>query len=205
MAEKKDKIVEMKATEEKKIKPWHILLGIGIIVLVMILWFVGTYNGLVSSKEGVDNSWAQVENQYQRRADLIPNLVSTVQGFATQEKTIFIEVAEKRSAWTNANTRDEQIDAARGMDSAISRLLVVAENYPQLKSNENFLGLQASLEGTENRIAVERMRFNDAVKAYNIKIKRIPTVIIANMFGYDEEKYFEVSEEDAKVPQVQFN
>src|SRR3989338_601802 len=164
------------------------------VVLVVVLWFFAAYNSLVTLSESVDTAWAQVENQYQRRADLIPNLVNTVKGFAAQEKSIFLDVTAMRSAWAGAATRADKIEAAKGLDSAISRLLLVAENYPNLKSNENFLALQTQLEGTENRIAVERMRYNEAVRKYNIKIKRIPTVIVARMFNYMPETYFEIEE-----------
>ena len=190
----------MKTIGKKRTGLW-ITLGI---VVILVFWFVGSYNSLVTLSESVDTAWAQVENQYQRRADLIPNLVNTVKGFAAQEKDIFLQVTQMRSAWAGAATRSEQIAAAKGMDSAISRLLVVAENYPNLKSNENFLALQSQLEGTENRITVERMRYNEAVRTYNIKIKRIPTVIIARLFGYDAESYFEIEEGTEQVPQVTF-
>lgn len=178
--------------------------AIAIIVLLFGGWFVLTYNSLISAEESVDAQWAQVESQYQRRADLIPNLVETVKGFAAQEQTIFLEVTKYRSQWSEATTQEEKMEAAKGMDSALARLLVVVENYPQLKSNENFLTLQAQLEGTENRVAVERMRYNEKVKDYNIKIKKMPTVIIANMFGFDSKLYFEAEEGAEIVPEVEF-
>ncbi|MFH1849570.1 MAG: LemA family protein [archaeon] len=181
-------------------KKWLIIGGVALVVL----WFVFSYNSLISLRENVDNSWAQVENQYQRRADLIPNLVNTVKGFADQEKEIFTEVTRLRSQWGEAKTRGDQIDAAKGLDSAISRLLLVAENYPQLKSNENFLGLQASLEGTENRVAVERQRYNEAVRTYNVRTKRIPTVFVARILGFGEQEYFQVEEGKESVPEVSF-
>jgi len=173
-------------------------------IVVCILWFIGAYNSLIRLSESVDTSWAQVENQYQRRADLIPNLVNTVKGVKDFEQETYLAVTEARSKWADAKTREDQIEAARGMDSAISRLLLVAENYPNLKANENFLNLQAQLEGTENRIAVERGRYNDVVRAYNIKIKRIPTIIVARMFGFDEKEYFQVEEGKEEVPLVSF-
>jgi len=145
-----------------------------------MLWFVGAYNSLITLSESVDTSWAQVENQYQRRADLVPNLVNTVKGYAAHEKDLFTEITELRSQWASATSRQGKIESAEGLEGAIGRLLLVAENYPQLKANENFLALQTQLEGTENRIAVERKRYNDAVRSYNIKIKRIPTNIVAN-------------------------
>ncbi|MFA4956944.1 MAG: LemA family protein [Candidatus Methanoperedens sp.] len=186
----------------------NILLGvIGAIVLVALLfggWFLSTYNGLVTAQEGVDAGWAQVESQYQRRADLIPNLVETVKGFAAQEEKIFLEVTKYRSQWGAAKTQDEKIAAANGMDSAISRLLMVSENYPQLKSNENFLALQAQLEGTENRIAVERMRYNENVQDYNTRLKKMPGSIIAGMYGFTPKVYFEAEKGSEVAPKVNF-
>lgn len=186
----------------------NILLGvIGAIVLVALLfggWFLSTYNGLVTAQEGVDAGWAQVESQYQRRADLIPNLVETVKGFAAQEEKIFLEVTKYRSQWGAAKTQDEKIAAANGMDSAISRLLMVSENYPQLKSNENFLALQAQLEGTENRIAVERMRYNENVRDYNTRLKKMPGSIIAGMYGFTPKVYFEAEKGSEVAPKVNF-
>ncbi|MEA2037824.1 MAG: LemA family protein [Nanoarchaeota archaeon] len=190
----------------KKInKNWIIFGGIGLFVLIIIMWLAGTYNSLITLSETVDTSWAQVENQYQRRADLIPNLVSTVKGYAAHEKDLFTEITKLRSQWGAAATKQGKIQAAQGMEGAISRLLLVAENYPQLKANENFLALQAELSGTENRVAVERKRYNDAVRLYNIKIKRIPTVFIANWVGYEKAEYFEVEEGKEAVPEVDFN
>jgi LemA protein len=187
----------------------QILLGvIGAVVLIALLfggWFLSTYNGLVTAQEGVDAGWAQVESQYQRRADLIPNLVETVKGFAAQEKEIFVEVTKYRSQWGAAKTQDEKIEAAKGMDSAISRLLMVSENYPQLKSNENFLALQSQLEGTENRIAVERMRYNEIVKDYNTRLKRMPGSMIAGMYSFEPKLYFEAEKGAESAPKVNFN
>ncbi len=181
-----------------------ILIGIGAFLLILVLWFVGAYNSLITLSETVDTSWAQVENQYQRRADLIPNLVSTVKGYAAHETDLFTEITALRSQWASATTRQGKIKAAQGMEGALSRLLLVAENYPQLKAGENFLALQTQLEGTENRVAVERKRYNDAVRVYNIKIKRIPTNIVAGMFGYEKETYFESEEGAEIVPEVSF-
>ncbi len=181
---------------------------LGALVLIGILsgvWFLSTYNGLVAAEEGVDAQWHQVENQYQRRADLIPNLVETVKGYAAQEEKIFIEVTKYRSQWSAATTQEEKIEAAKGMDSAISKLLIVVENYPQLKSNENFLALQAQLEGTENRIAVERMRYNEKVRDYNTRIKGMPSSIVASTYGFRGKSYFEAEKGAQEVPQVQFN
>ena len=179
--------------------------GIALVLFLLVMGAIGIYNKLITLSESTDTQWAQVENQYQRRADLIPNLVNTVKGVADFEQDTYLAVTAARSQWASAATREEQITAARSMDSAISRLLLVAENYPQLKANENFLALQAQLEGTENRIAVERGRYNDAVRAYNIYIKRIPSVFFANMLGYQDKEYFQVEEGKADVPEVGFD
>lgn len=190
---------------DKKI--WYVLGGIVAVILIFVLWFAGSYNSLVRLDATVEEKWAQVENQYQRRADLVPNLVATVKGYATHEEELFTEVTKLRSQWGAAaasGDREGQIQAARGMDSAISRLLLVAENYPQLRASENFLALQSQLEGTENRIAVERMRYNEVVREYNIKIRRIPTVFIANMFGFTKKEFFEADEGTQTVPEVAF-
>ena len=178
-----------------------------VIVLALLLgvWFLSTYNSLVAAGEGVDAQWYQVENQYQRRSDLIPNLVETVKGYAAHEEKLFTEVTKYRSQWSAASTQEEKIEAAKGMDSAISRLLVVVENYPQLKSSENFLALQAQLEGTENRIAVERMRYNEKVRDYNMQIKRMPASIIAGMYGFEGKSYFEAEKGAEEVPDVRFS
>jgi LemA protein len=182
-----------------------VIAGIVIFVLLVGAVFFFTYNGLVSAEEGVDAQWYQVENQYQRRVDLIPNLIETVKGYAAHEETLFTEVAKYRSQWTAAATQEEKIDAAKGMDSALSRLLVVVENYPQLKASENFLALQAQLEGTENRIAVERMRYNDKVREYNTQLKRIPSSMVAGMIGLKPKSYFEAEKGAQDVPKVNFN
>ncbi|MBW6470164.1 MAG: LemA family protein [Methanosarcinaceae archaeon] len=180
---------------------------VGAIILIIILtggWFLSTYNGFVAASEGVDASWAQVESQYQRRADLIPNLVATVKGYAAHEENVLTEITAARSQWGAAATQESKMEAAGSMDSAISRLLLVVENYPDLKANENFLALQAQLEGTENRIAVERMRYNEQVRTYNTKIKRMPAAIVANMFGFDEKLYFEADVGAEVAPTVEF-
>lgn len=173
------------------------------------------YNTLVELDEGVNQAWAQVENQYQRRADLIPNLVNTVKGYADFEKSVLTEVTELRSKVgqvkiTSEDLSDEEKfkkfqDAQDQLSGALSRLLVVAENYPQLKANENFLQLQSQLEGTENRIAVERKKFNDAVQNYNTTVRRFPTVITAKIFGYKEKQYFKSAPGTDKAPDVNFD
>lgn len=178
-----------------------------VVVLVLLVGgiFFFTYNGLVSAQEGVDAQWYQVENQYQRRADLIPNLVDTVKGYAAHEENVFTEVTKYRSQWNTASTQEEKMAAAEGMDSAISNLLVVVENYPQLKASDNFLALQAQLEGTENRIAVERMRYNEKVRDYNTQLKRIPSSFVAGMSGFEPKSYFEAEKGAQDVPNVNFN
>ena len=180
-------------------------LGIVVLaVLVVALTLVGRYNRLVTENEQIDAAWAQVENQLQRRADLIPNLVETVKGFATQERTIFENVAEARSRLAGATSPREAAAANAGLTSALGRLLAIAEAYPDLKSNQNFIRLQDELAGTENRIAVERRRYNEAVRAYNTSIKRFPTNLLAGPFGFSAREYFEVEPEAKEVPKVEF-
>lgn len=184
---------------------WIVL---GVIVLVALMvggWVVGQLNYVVTLDENVNSSWAQVENQLQRRNDLIPNLVNTVKGYAGHEEKIFTEVTKLRSQWGQAASRQAKIDTANQMTSAISRLLLVAENYPDLKANQNFLALQSQLEGTENRIAVERMRYNNAVKTFNTYRRTIFGSMFAGMRGLNEAReYFEVSESAKEVPVVSF-
>src|SRR3990167_2793514 len=160
------------------------LIVLGVIALVIILSLVGLYNGIVSKHETITSSWAQVENQLQRRNDLIPNLVNTVKGYAAHEKTVFEDVTNARSQWAKANTMEEKIKAAPEIDRALARLLLVVENYPNLKADQTFLRLMDELSGTENRIAVERMRYNEAVQDYNITVRRFPGNIVAGIFGY---------------------
>ncbi len=185
-----------------------------IIIILTISWGVGVYNKLVSLNESVNQAWSQVENQYQRRYDLIPNLVETVKGVANFEKETYIAVTEARAKvgqvritadqLTDPNAFQKFQEAQDGLSNAISRLLVVAENYPQLKANENFLQLQAQLEGTENRISVERMKFNQVVQDYNTQIKRFPAAVIANMTGFKEKQYFRATTGAEQAPRVQF-
>lgn len=189
--------------------------GIIIIVLlaVLALWGVGQYNGLVKQQESVNTRWSNVENQYQRRADLIPNLVETVKGYAAHERETFEAVVEARSKATSIkvdpeNLTPEQLkefqDAQGAVGSALGRLIAIAENYPDLKANENFKELQAQLEGTENRIAVARRDFNEVAKGYNTKLRSFPTNIIAGFFNFDARPYFEAAEGSDKAPQVKF-
>jgi LemA protein len=162
------------------------------------------YNTMVAMQEEVRSAWAQVENQLKRRTDLIPNLVETVRGYAAHEKGIFEAVANARAKLIGAGTRGEQIDAANEVSSALSRLLALSENYPQLKADTQFARLSDELAGTENRIATERRRYNEVVQAYNTYIKKIPTVLYSGWLGFQPEKYFEVPQEEQKVPQVKF-
>lgn len=190
---------------EKWNKPWVWVVGV---IIVLVLMIVGSYNSLVGLDQQVTQSWAQVENQLQRRNDLIPNLVNTVKGYATHEKTIFIQVAESRSRLAGtikAGTQAEKITAARELDGVLARLLAIAENYPNLRASENFVRLQDELAGTENRIAVERMRYNESVRSYNTSARRLPTVFFVNWFGFDKAKpYFEAEQGAKKVPGVKF-
>ena len=183
---------------------WIIVGVLALVVLVVIGSFVGRYNSFVTGDEQIDGSWAQVENVLQRRADLIPNLVSTVQGFAAQERDIFIEVANARSRLAGAVSPAEAANANAGLTGSLGRLLAIAENYPQLRSNENFIRLQDELAGSENRIAVERRRYNDAVLDFNAGVQRFPNNLIAGMFGFAAREYFEADELAREVPTVQF-
>lgn len=171
------------------------------------------YNSMVQKEETVTSQWAQVQNVYQRRADLIPNLVNTVKGYANFEKSTLTEVIEARSKATSVNIDASKLDdksikafqqAQDGLKSSLSRLLVVAEQYPDLKANKNFLELQAQLEGTENRITVERMKFNDATMDFNAFIRKFPQIMFAKMFGFKEKPYFQATAEAEKVPEVKF-
>jgi LemA protein len=189
--------------------------GVLLFILIIIMWGVGIYNNLVTLNETVNQGWSQVENQYQRRADLIPNLVSTVKGYANFEKSVLTEVTEARASVGGIKATKEILDdpaafqkfqAAQGqLSGALSRLLVTVENYPDLKANENFLQLQAQLEGTENRIAVERRRFNETVQSYNTAIKRFPSAVFANIFGFRDKQYFKATAGAETVPKVDFN
>src|SRR5262245_27755637 len=162
------------------------------------------YNQLVSQSEKVDAGWSEVQNQLQRRNDLIPNLVNTVKGFAAQEQNVLVKVTEARSRVAGAGTPAETMAASNELSGALSRLLVVVEKYPELKSDKNFIQLQDELAGTENRLAVARNRYNDAVREYNTTAKRFPTVIIARMFGFTEKTYFEAPQTAREAPNVQF-
>jgi len=186
-----------------RMKPW---VWITLAVVVVLGFFcVGIYNNLVGMDQNVKQNWAQVENQLQRRYDLIPNLVETVKGYAKHEQETFENITKARSAWTGAQNTTDKVAAANQMEGALARLMVVVENYPQLQAAPNFRALQDELAGTENRLAVARMRYNEAVQSYNTSARRVPTVFFVRMFGFDGEKVFFKAEEAAKeAPKVKF-
>lgn len=187
-----------------------ILLAVG----MLVIWGISSYNSMVSLEQSVIQQWSQVENQYQRRADLIPNLVNTVKGYADFEKEVLTKVTEARSRVSQFNITPEVLNDPQAfakfqslqgeLSGALSRLLVTVENYPQLKANENFLQLQAQLEGTENRISVERKKFNEVVQTYNTTIKRFPASMLAGMFGFGEKQYFRAIQGAETPPKVEF-
>ena len=181
-----------------------ILIIVAVILISTYSFFKGTYNSFVALDEGVQGAWAQVENQLQRRFDLIPNYVETVKGYAKHEKEVLTEVTKARASVGGAKTIPEKITANNQLTSALSRLLVVMERYPDLKANQNFIRLQDELAGTENRIAVERKRYNDMVKAFNIKVRSFPDNILANMFGFRQATFFEAPEEAKTAPKIKF-
>ncbi len=183
-----------------------VLIVLALVVGFVFMQYVGVRNTLVTKDQAVKAAWSQVDIVLQRRADLIPNLVETVKGFAKQEQTVFGDIARARSALLSAGTPSEKIAANQQLDGAIGRLLVIVENYPQLKSNENFLRLQDELAGTENRIAVERKRYNDALQDYNTYLLKFPNNLIAGFAGFKpNEAYFQASEASRQVPKVDFN
>lgn len=191
-------------------KGWIVIIAI---VAIVVIWGVSGYNSLVKQEEGVKTAWSQVENQYQRRSDLIPNLVNTVKGYASHESTTLEDVVAARARATQTTIDAENLTAesmqqfqqAQGeLTNALGRLLFIQENYPDLKANQNFSELQAQLEGTENRIATERRNFNNAARAYNTKVRRFPTNLIAGMFGFEQYPYFEAADGDEAVPTVEF-
>jgi len=194
-------------------KSWIIIGIVLLLFVIVIMSFVGKYNKIVSKEEVVKEKWSQVENVYQRRADLIDNLVNTVKGYADFERGTLTEVIEARSKATSIEIKGENLnednlrkfqEAQGNLSNALSRLMVVVERYPELKAGQNFLELQSQLEGTENRIAVERMRFNEATRDYNTYIRRFPQNIIAGLFGFEKKPYFETEKENYKVPKVKF-
>ena len=189
------------------------LIGLGVVAL-LVIFGISSYNGLVQKQQNVNQSWAQVENQYQRRSDLIPNLVNTVKGAANFEKQTLTNVIEARSKATSIQMSASDLNnpqklqqfqqAQQQLSGALSRLMVTVERYPELKANQNFRDLQTQLEGTENRIATERRRFNQSVQNYNTAIKKFPTNIFAGLFGFNEKAYFQAEEGAQKAPQVNF-
>jgi LemA protein len=194
-------------------KKWIVIGVILLVVYIIYRSFVGTYNNMIGQEEQVNQQWAQVENVYQRRADLIPNLVNTVKGYADFEQETLTGVIEARAKATSVNINPQNMDANNlqqfqqaqdGLSSALSRLMVVVERYPDLKANQNFLDLQAQLEGTENRISVERKKFNESVQGYNTYIRKFPNSVIANMSGFDQKGYFEAIAGAETVPVVTF-
>jgi len=194
-------------------KTWIILAVVAVVIFLSVSWFFSTYNKMVSMDEGVKAQWGQVENVYQRRADLIPNLVSTVKGYADFEQETLTQVVEARAKATSVNINPEKLDAESlqnfqqaqtGLSSALGRLMVVVEKYPDLKANQGFLDLQAQLEGSENRITVERMKFNESAQAYNTLIRGIPNSMIAGFGGFEKKAYFEAEKGSEKAPEVKF-
>lgn len=193
-----------------------LLITIGVILLIVIVFysfFAGKYNEMVSREEQVISQWAQVENVYQRRADLIPNLVSTVKGYADFEQETLTQVIEARSKATSVNVRADNLtpekiqqfqEAQEGLSGALSRLMVVVERYPELKANQNFLQLQSQLEGTENRIAVERRKFNVETQEYNTYIRHFPQTFLAGIYGFEKKGYFEAEAGAEEAPEVKF-
>lgn len=189
------------APSVNKMKWW----AVSIIAIVFIgLYLVSFFNSMVSMNEAIDGQWAQVESQYQRRFDLIPSLVESVKGVMKQEEAVFGRIADARANYAGAQSVDQKVRAAGEVESALARLLVITENYPELKSSENMQSFQAQLEGTENRIAVERQRFNDLVQGYNKKVKMFPGNVLGSIFGYSERAYFESTDGAATAPKVAF-
>lgn len=194
-------------------KTWIILAVIAVILVLAYSSVKSSYNNMVTMQEGVTAQWSQVENVYQRRSDLIPNLVSTVKGYADFEKETLTQVVEARAKATSVNVNPEKLDAQSlknfqdaqsGLSSALSRLMVVVEKYPELKANQGFLELQSQLEGSENRITIERQKFNQSAQAYNTFIRTFPKNIFAGMFGFEKKAYFEAEKGAEKAPQVKF-
>jgi LemA protein len=181
------------------------IIGIVAVLLIGIFSYIGMYNSLVAMNNDVDAKWSNVAVQYQRRLDLIPNLVNTVQGYATYEQTTLTQITALRSQWQSASTVEQKVQTTNQIESAISKLLVISENYPDLKANANFIALQDELANTENKVAVERTRYNDAVKAYNIKVQSFPSNFVAGMHGFGKRTLFEAAQGAENAPVVNFN
>lgn len=188
-------------------KSWIWLGAIVLVILIAVAWVAGSYNGLVSSDENVNKAWANVQAAYQRRADLVPNLVATVQGAANFEKSTLLAVTEARTKWLDSQSGsvNDQMAAANELDGAIAHLLVTVEAYPDLKATQNFLSLQDQLEGTENRINVARQDYNTAVNDYNVKVRSLPTNILAGMFGFSAKTPFAAAATAQNAPTVAFS
>ena len=190
----------------KRLKPWHIILiVVAVLAVALVGYTVKSYNGLVTLKQEVTQKESDIQTTLQRRADLIPNLVNTVKGYASHEESIMQEVSDARAALVGANNTGDQLAANEQMTSALNRLLAIAENYPDLKANTNFIQLQDELSGTENRITQARRAYNDAVKTYNTKIQRFPTSLIAGIFNFEAFDYFQANEGAQEVPSVNFD
>jgi LemA protein len=196
-------------------KGWIVLIIAVVVIFIFGSWISGKYNGFVTLEEGVNQGWAQVENVYQRRADLIPNLVETVKGYASHEEEVLIGVTEARAKMggqvnvgsdvlNNPQAFQKFQQMQSGLSQALQRLMVVVEKYPELKADQRFADLQRQLEGTENRIAVERRRFNELVQSYNTQIRKFPNTLFAGIFGFSQKQYFQAQEGADKVPQVKF-
>ena len=180
------------------------LIIVGIIVLLIVIYCFSTYNSLITLNINADTQWKQVETLYQRRFDLIPNLIESVKGVMKQEQTVFTAIADARTKYSGAVSADAKAKAAGEVESSLGRLLAIIENYPELKSSEAMQTFMSQQEGSENRISVERMRFNDSVRSYNLKVMRFPSSILASMFGFDERSYFEATKGSENAPQVKF-
>ena len=190
----------------KRLKPWHIILiVVAVLAVALVGYTVKSYNGLVTLKQEVTQKESDIQTTLQRRADLIPNLANTVKGYASHEESIMKEVSDARAALVGANNTGDQLAANEQMTSALNRLLAIAENYPDLKANTNFIQLQDELSGTENRITQARRAYNDAVKTYNTKIQRFPTSLIAGIFNFEAFDYFQANEGAQEVPSVNFD
>lgn len=193
---------EMEVNDMKKSS--IILISVVAIVVIIAIFLVGSYNGLVSKSEAVDRELSNLDVMLERRADLIPNLVSTVKGYTSHETEIINSITDARTKLMNANSVEEKSNANNELTSSLNALMVVVENYPDLKSSQNFIQLSDELSGTENRIAVARKDYNDAVKDYNLKVKTFPGNILAGMFGFEQKQYFEAKESSREVPSVNF-
>lgn len=175
-----------------------------VIIVIIVLWFVATYNSLISLRNRVKDQWSQIDVQLKRRADLIPNLVETVKGYATHEKSTLDEVINARNSFNTASTKEEEIKASGELTGMLNRLFALAEAYPDLKANQNFVSLQNDLRDTEDKISTMRQFYNDTVLTYNNKVQSIPSNIVASIAHFKEEEFFEIEEKDKEVPKVSF-